>query len=212
MEHIGILGSGRVATTLATGLTNGGHDVSIGSRDPETSAARWQGPPVRFTDPAQAARDSFIVINATPGQSSLDRLVALREELDGKILIDVSNATAHDPSGLPGALVYPNGSLAEHLQNALPGTRVVKTLNTMLFTVIAAPGDLSVPPTAFLSGNDGEAKLTVTGLLKDLGWQPDWIQDLGDVTTARGTEALALLVPSVIRSQGFAPFAVTIAR
>lgn len=130
-------------------------------------------------------------------------------ELDGKILIDISNATQRGADGMPGNLCYPNSSLAEHLQAALPGTRVVKTLNTMLFTVIADPHSLKSSPTAFLSGNDSHAKATVTRLLGDLGWPTEWILDLGDITSARGTEAVMLLVPHIVRTRGFAPFAMT---
>jgi predicted dinucleotide-binding enzyme len=212
MTSIGILGSGRVATALATRLATTGHNVMIGTRNAANSSARWTGPAVTFADPAQTAREASILINATPGDTSLERLSALREELDGKILVDVSNATQRGADGLPAGLLYPASSLAEHLQQALPGTQVVKTLNTMLFTVMVDPHRLSVSPTAFLSGNDGGAKTAVGELLHDLGWPPVWIEDLGDIFTARGTEALILLVPHIIRSRGFAPFALTVAR
>jgi predicted dinucleotide-binding enzyme len=107
--------------------------------------------------------------------------------------------------------LYPNSSVAEHLQRALPGTHVVKTLNTMLFTVMTDPRGLTTPPTAFLSGNDPTAKATATGLLAELGWPLPWIEDLGDITTARGPEAVVLLVPHVIRSRGLKPFALSLA-
>lgn len=212
MSNIGILGSGRVATALASKLTTTGHDVTIGTRNQAEAEAGWIGPDITFTDPAQTARGASVVINATPGDTSLERLSALRAELDGKILIDVSNATEDGPDGLPGNLSYPNSSLAEHLQEALPNTAVVKTLNTMLFTVMVDPYSLKIPPTAFLSGNDGDAKAVVVGLLGDLGWPPEWIEDLGDISTARGPEALILLVPHIIRSRGLAPFALTVAQ
>jgi 8-hydroxy-5-deazaflavin:NADPH oxidoreductase len=212
MTTIGILGSGRVATALAGKLATTDHNVTIGTRNREQSAAKWAGPAVTFADPAEMARTTSIIINCTSGDTSLERLSALRAELDGKILIDISNATERGPNGMPGNLCYPNSSLAEHLQQALPNTHVVKTLNTMLFTVIVDPHSLSTPPTAFLSGNDGDAKATVTKLLGDLGWPTDWSLDLGDITTARGTEALILLVPHILRTRGFAPFALTIAK
>lgn len=217
MTTIGILGTGRVGTTLAGKLSAAGHHVILGGRNPENpeeTAARTGGPasPVTVTDQRTTARTADVVINATPGDSSLDRLAGLRAELAGKILIDVSNATRDDDDGLPGALCYPGSSLAEKLQAALPGTRVVKTLNTMLFTVMTAPESLATPPTAYLSGDDEQAKRTVTGLLGDLGWQPERIEDLGGITTARATEAMILVVPHILRRHGFKPFAVSLAR
>jgi 8-hydroxy-5-deazaflavin:NADPH oxidoreductase len=198
MNDIAVLGNGRVGSNLATALTRAGHGVTVADRTPGVAA-----------DAARAAR---IVINATPGAGSLERLAALRAELQGKILVDVSNATTDGPDGLPADLLYPGSSLAEQLQEALPETNVVKTLNTMLFPVMTAPATLTQPPTAFLSGEDPQAKQTVRELLTGLGWRTEWITDLGGIQTARATEAAILFVPHVIRSSGFTPFAISVAR
>ncbi|WP_437730212.1 NADPH-dependent F420 reductase [Sorangium sp. So ce1335] len=212
MHDIGILGSGRVARALAGKLAGAGHAITIGTRDPARAAAAWAGARVALRDCAEAARRSAIVVNATPGDTSVERLGALREELKGKVLIDVSNATLRGQDGLPSGLLYASGSVAERLQAALPETAVVKTLNTMLFTVMADPTSLRVPPTAFLSGDDENAKAVVRRLLGDLGWPEGYIEDLGELATARGPEAVALLVTAVVRKRGLAPFAFTIAR
>ncbi|WP_405934004.1 NAD(P)-binding domain-containing protein [Streptomyces longwoodensis] len=198
MTTIAVLGNGRVGGNLAAALTRAGHEVRVADRTPGAAA--------------EAARTARIIINATPGADSLDRLTALREDLRGKILVDVSNATVDGPDGLPADLVYPGSSLAEHLQEALPGTAVVKTLNTMLFPVMTAPAALTRAPDAFLSGDDPQAKRTVRDLLVGLGWRDEWITDLGGIRTARATEAAILFVPHVIRASGFAPFAISIAR
>jgi 8-hydroxy-5-deazaflavin:NADPH oxidoreductase len=198
MTTIAVLGNGRVGGNLAQALIRAGHEVTVADRTPGAAA--------------EAARTAQIVINATPGAGALERLTALREELRGKLLIDVSNATIDGPDGLPADLIYPGSSLAEQLQEALPDTRVVKTLNTMLFPVMTAPAALTQTPTVFLSGTDPEAKQTVRGLLTDLGWRQEWITDLGGIETARATEAAILFVPHVIRSSGFTPFAISIVR
>ncbi|MCZ4607728.1 NAD(P)-binding domain-containing protein [Streptomyces sp. Lzd4kr] len=196
MTKISILGNGRVGGGLATALDRAGHDVTVADRSPGAAA--------------DAARSARVVINATPGDGSLERLVALREELRGKILVDVSNATVDGPDGLPVDLLHHGSSLAERLQHALPDTHVVKTLNTMLYSVMTAPATLSQPATAFLSGEDQAAKEIVRGLLVDLGWREEWITDLGGVETARATEAAVLFVPHMIRARGFAPFAISV--
>ncbi|MFE1951630.1 NADPH-dependent F420 reductase [Streptomyces sp. NPDC059524] len=198
MTAIAVLGNGRVGSNLATALTRAGHQVKVAGRAPGAAA--------------DAARTAQLVINATPGAGSLERLAALREELRGKILVDVSNATVDGPDGLPAELLHPGSSLAEQLQEALPHTRVVKTLNTMLFPVMTAPDLLAEAPDAFLSGDDPHAKQTVRDLLISLGWREEWITDLGGIQTARATEAAILFVPHVIRTSGFAPFAIKIAR
>ncbi|WP_442788397.1 NADPH-dependent F420 reductase [Kitasatospora sp. YST-16] len=198
MTTIAVLGNGRVGGNLAQALTRAGHHVTAVDRTPGAAA--------------EAAAAARIVINATPGAGSLERLTALRDELRGKILVDVSNATLDGPDGLPADLIYPGSSLAEQLQEALPETHVVKTLNTMLFPVMTAPAALAQAPTAFLSGEDPQAKQAVRELLTDLGWQQEWITDLGGIRTARATEAAILFVPHVIRASGFTPFAISITR
>jgi predicted dinucleotide-binding enzyme len=195
MSSIGILGTGRVGTALAGKLAAAGHRVILGRRSPkEATAAPVEGldPRICFADQRTTARTADIVINATPGDSSLARLTDLRAELAGKILVDVSNATRDGDDGLPGDLCHPG--------------------NTMLFMVMTAPETLATPPTVYVSGNDEHARRTVTGLLGDLGWQPAWIEDLGDITTARATEAMILVVPHILRRHGFRPFAVSLAR
>ena len=51
----------------------------------------------------------------------------------------------------------------------------------------------------FISGNDSGAKSEVTELLQSLGWKKSNILDLGDISTARGTEQL---VPIWVRLWG----------
>lgn len=208
---IGILGAGRVGSTIATGFATTSHDVIVGTRD-GARPKDWKGPDnVAFAEHHATAQRADVVFNATPGNTAVERLGAFKGELAGKILVDIANALTRGENGDPETLLYPNSSLAEHLQQALPDTNVVKTLNTMTFLVMATPGVTGAPPSVFLSGDDAQAKQTVAGLLGELGWREDWIIDLGDVRTARGPEAFLLLVPQIIKARGFIPFAMTIA-
>lgn len=205
---IAILGSGRVATSLASGLAKAGHQIIIGTRNPDDEKA-WEGPEVRFAGHPEAIAAADIVFNATPGDTSVERLGALADALSGKLLVDVANATGRDERGAPSGLIYPGDSLAERLQAALPRTRVVKTLNTMLAPVMSAPEMLAGSPTVYLSGNHADAKATVCDLLVGMGWQEAQVLDLGGIATARGPEAAMLLVIDVMKATGFKPFAVS---
>lgn len=211
MTNIAVLGSGRVGAGLAARLATAGYEVVVGTRN-GTAPVDWKGPTVRFASVAGAIGAVSIIINATPGNTSVEMLTPLRSALVDKVLIDVANATRRGADGLPGDLCYPGSSLGEHLQQALPGTRVVKTLNTMLFSVMTNPSGLSAPPTVFISGDDAEARAVVHKLLAELGWQLAWIEDLGGIATARGPEALMPMIASIIRDHGFAPFAFGIIR
>ncbi|GGR40812.1 hypothetical protein [Deinococcus ruber] len=107
--------------------------------------------------------------------------------------------------------MYPGSSLGEQLQLVLPQTRVFKTLNTMMFKARTDPRSLVTPPTAFLSGNDPSAKVSVRALLDELGWPEAWGLDLGDISTARGAEKVFLFLPYLARILGFVPFALSVA-
>lgn len=109
-------------------------------------------------------------------------------------MIDVANA------GTPSFdLVYPNSSLAEKLQAALPGAKVVKTLNTAAMAVLTEPATLP-PSSVFVSGDDAAAKATVAALLHDFGWDKESIVDLGGITSARGPEHYFLMFAALMQS------------
>ena len=180
---IGILGTGQVARMLATAWNNAGHELTLGSRDPG---------PKRLDIPVKALADTVgwadVVVNAMPGAATLATLSTVDAGLfAGKTLIDVANAFTPEL-----ALVYPNSSLAQRLQAALPGARVVKTLNTGAMTLMADPRRIG-PSTVFVSGDDAGAKRETRGLLRDLGWSDDDVLDLGGIETARGPEHYSLL-------------------
>lgn len=201
---IGILGTGIVAQTLAAKLSQQKQDVMVGTRDVTQTLARsqpdgygsppfhaWleQHPEVRLGSFAQAAAHGEIVINATAGEVSLQALnLAGAEHLDGKILMDVANPLDFSRGTPPSLGISNTDSLGEQIQRAFPGTRVVKTLNTVNAYLMVDPraladGDHHV----FVSGNDGEAKKQVSDLLVScFGWKH--VIDLGDITTARGPE------------------------
>lgn len=190
--NIGIIGSGVVGQTVAGKLVQQGHNIVIGSRDPN-KLAEWvaqAGSNARAGTFAEAAAHGEIVVNATSGTISLDALALAGEEnLRGKILIDLANPLDFS-QGMPPRLTVSNtDSLAEQIQRAYPETRVVKTLNTVNTSVMVSPGVVGGGDHhIFVSGNDAEAKATVTELLHSFGWEH--VVDLGDIRTARGTEML----------------------
>lgn len=191
--RIAVLGTGMVGQALAGKLAELGHEVMMGSRAAGNEKAvtwvRSAGGNAREGSFADAAGFGEILINATSGEASLDALQAAgSENLQGKVLIDVSNPIAAD-SGFPPTLSIVNDdSLGERIQAAFPAARVVKTLNTMSADVMVNPGLVPGDHAVFLSGDDAEAKEQVRELLGSFGWADGRVFDLGDISTARGTE------------------------
>lgn len=191
---MGVLGSGMVAQGLSARLAELGHDVVIGTRDAEKLRG-WQSSnqKVLVGSFAETAAYGDMLFNATNGAGSLNALAMAGEaNLADKILVDVSNPLDFSNGFPPSLTVFDHDSLAEQIQRTFPLTKVVKTLNTVAARVMTHPlevanGDHHV----FISSDDAEAKGQVTSLLQSFGWIH--IFDLGDLSTARGTEAYVVL-------------------
>jgi len=212
--RFGILGTGVVGKTIAIRLDGLGHDVIVGTRNPEETLSRtdpdqygnppfgsWQEehPEVRLGTFAEAAAHGDMVVNATAGAVSLEALEQAGEDnLNGKILIDIANPLDFSKGMPPTLLVSNTDSLGEQIQRRFPEAKVVKTLHTMNAYLMVDPAQLAATDhTVFVSGDDAEAKARVSELLRSFGWSD--IIDLGDITTARGTE---MVLPIWVRLFG----------
>jgi predicted dinucleotide-binding enzyme len=210
--RIAVLGTGVVGRTLAGKLVESGHDVVLGSRSATNEAAvGWAaeaGPRAKAATFFDAAAEAEVVINATPGAVSLEVLAAAStKNLAGKVLIDVANPLDHSAGFPPSLSISNTDSLAETIQRAFPTARVVKALNTMRADVMVAPdrlagGDHDV----FMAGDDAEAKEVVAGLLREFGWRPEHIRDLGPLEAARGLEMWLPLWLRIFLKQGNSVF------
>ena len=218
--NFGVLGTGIVGRTISEKLVDLGHDVTIGTRDVDALLARtepdarggepyasWKQkhPQVRLGTFAAAAAQAEVVVNATNGAASLEALEAAGEgNLDDKVLMDIANPLDFSGGMPPSLFVSNTDSLAEQIQRAFPRTKVVKSLNTMNAFVMVNPSIVGPDHTTFVSGNDEQAKAQVTELLHSFGWAE--VLDLGDVTTARGTEMYLALWVRLLAALGTGTF------
>jgi 8-hydroxy-5-deazaflavin:NADPH oxidoreductase len=213
---IAILGTGSVGQALAGRLSGLGNDVVIGTRDVAASIARttpdsWGNPAigtwisdnsaVKLVTFAEAAAFSDgIIIHAMNGGAAIESLEMVNQaDLAGKILVDITNPLDFS-KGFPPTLFLSNtDSLGEQIQAKFPELKVVKTLNTMSNPVMINPASVAGDHTVFVSGNDDSAKGKVKEILNSFGWAEKNIYDLGDISTARGTE---MILPLWVRIFG----------
>lgn len=202
---IAVIGTGVVGQALAGRLAELGHDVTVGTRDTADTMARtapdgmgnppfraWASghPAVRLAAFAEAAAGADLIVNATSGNVAIAALTASgADNFAGKVIIDISNPLDFSQGFPPTLFVKDTDSLGEQIQAVFPQAKVVKTLNTLTAALMVNPallagGDHSV----FVSGNDPDAKKVVVGLLESFGHTD--VIDLGDISTARGTEML----------------------
>lgn len=225
--RIAVLGTGPVGQAVAAKLAEVGHQVTVGTRDPGATLARtepdtfgnppfraWlgQNPGIGLATLDEAAAGAELVVTATNGAGSITALEAAGEaNLAGKVLLDIANPLDFSQGMPPSLLVSNSDSLGEQIQRRFPGARVVKALNTMNAYLQIAPGQLAGGDhTAFLSGNDAEAKSTVLALLRSFGWTD--VIDLGDISTARGTEMYLPLWVRIWLALGNPMFSIKVVR
>jgi predicted dinucleotide-binding enzyme len=178
---IGILGSGQVGQALARGYRQHGHEVRIGSRQPDVAGLPTGAP-------AEVVGQADLVVLAVLGTAAVDVVRGVAPQLDGKVLIDATNPLDFS-TGAPRLFVGHEDSLGEQVQRAAPGARVVKAYNTVGNTLMVDPQLPGGPPTMFIGGDDEQAKSVVTQLLADTGWD---VADLGGIQASRYLEPLCM--------------------
>jgi predicted dinucleotide-binding enzyme len=202
--RVAILGTGRVARTLAAGLSRAGHAVVLGSRDPTNRP----GLPAPVLASADAVVGADVVLNAVQGVDTIPLLSSIGPDaLEGVVLWDIANAANPDFS-----LAIPDDSLGRRIQEVFPGVKVVKAGNGVAAVVIADPGTLPAPTTLFISGDDTAAKDVVSGLLVDLGWPRESLFDLGGIANAYGQEHYLALFGTMLQKLGTPYFNIAIVK
>lgn len=206
---IAVIGTGNVGQTIAARLSGLGHEVMIGTRNVQeklnsTQKDGYGNPPfaewhkanevIKLGSFSEAAAFGELVVNATQGGGSINALKqAGSENLKGKVILDIANPLDFS-KGMPPSLIPElsnTNSLGEEIQKTFPDSKVVKTLNTMWCGLMVNPGMINQGDhTNFICGNDAGAKTQVKEILNGFGWKNEMILDLGDISSARGTEAV----------------------
>jgi predicted dinucleotide-binding enzyme len=195
--RIAVIGSGSVGRTLAPAFRRLGHEVVVGTRDPEATSARedWADSDLPLQTFGEAARGADLVVNATGGGVSLEALAEV--DLAGKVLLDVANPLDFSAGFPPTLTVKDTDSLAEQIQRTHPEARVVKALNTVTAAVMVDPGRLAEATTIFMAGDDPLARETARELLAELGWV-----DIVEFPTLDAARGLEMWLPLWVRLMG----------
>lgn len=192
---IGVIGSGDVGKRLAGAFAKLGHPVTMGTREPQREDVQaWvkeTGHGVKAGTNQEAARFGEIVVLATDWSGTENALrLAGPSNLQGKVLLDVTNPLTYRDGAPPLLAVSGEDSAGERVQRWAPGAKAVKSLNVVNNAQMVDPGAFG-GPTMFLCGEDEDAKKAVEGLLRELGWTD--VIDLGGIDASRMMEALALV-------------------
>lgn len=200
--RVAVIGAGRVGGTLGRRWANSGYEVIFGVRDPNSRKVQAllesAGQNARAAGVAQAAAAADVVVFATPWEATQDAVQAAGN-LVGKVVVDCTNPGRSDGTGLATGLTTSGG---EQVAAWTKEGRVVKAFNTIFSTVMADPAFGSQKATAFIAGDDAEAKGIVTELGRALGFE---VVDTGPLSNARYLEPMAFLIIQVAFGTGLGP-------
>jgi predicted dinucleotide-binding enzyme len=193
--RVGVLGTGEVGRRLAAGFRGRGHEVVIGSGNPDKPELReWldgEGVGVEAGTFAQAAEAGKLLVLAILGDAAAQVIVdAGPENFSGKVVIDAMNPLDFSSGFPPKLSISGEDSLGERVQRALPEAKVVKAFNIIGNPYFVDPRFNEGQPTMLIAGDDADAKRTVTDLLTDFGWSD--IVDIGGINGSRELEAICI--------------------
>jgi len=172
MTTFTIIGTGNMGSAIGALLAGGGSDVSHVTHEQLGTA------PLR----------GEVVILAVPYHALRNVVDAYREQLAGKIVVDITNPVNFETFD---SLVVPEGSsAAAELQSRLPESTVLKAFNTNFAATLSAKQVGGVPTTVLVAGDDPDAKkILIDGVIAG-GLNAI---DAGSLSRAEEVEALGFL-------------------
>jgi predicted dinucleotide-binding enzyme len=114
---VAIIGSGNAGKAIAASATRAGHDVTMSARSHENAkeAARATNSKAAASN-KEAVKDSDLVVLAVPADKVDEVVDSLSNDLDGKVIIDVTNRVNPQDPGQ----VLDGSSTAERIQRRVP--------------------------------------------------------------------------------------------
>ena len=202
MKTVGILGTGRMGVRLAEAFARAGSLVILGSRDPRRSERIVRGLSV-FGITSGTYEQAIMAEFVVPAMFLRDGMVATlrpyREQLAGKIFIDITNPFNDDYSDF----ILPwDTSGAEELQRNFPESRFVGAFKNVWWEVFDAPTFDGAVSDVFVVGDDQAAKQAFIDIAKPM---PFRFVDAGRLANARIVERMTLLSGELGQRYGYFP-------
>jgi len=185
--RIAIIGSGNVGKALASAATKAGHHVTLSARSAEKAREVAQATKAHAASSNRdAVKDAELVVLAVPSDKVDEVVGALSPELDGKVIIDVTNRVDMKDPGK----TLDGSSMSEHIQKKAPKAHVVKAFNYVFASKMADPKVDGTRLDGFVAGDDEGAKQKALHFVESIGFRPI---DAGPLAMARALEGMASL-------------------
>ena len=170
---IGVIGSGRIGSTIGGLWVKAGHEVMFSDRDPEQvkRAIEGLGPRARAGSVPEAAAFGDAVLIAVPYMALPAIQQQVGAQLKGKVVIDPNNPVpSRDGDMAVSAREKGAGVSSAAL---LPGARIVRSFNAWGYATMAREANRPAPRMALPVAADDAAALKLgMQLVSDAGFDP----------------------------------------
>ena len=182
---IGVIGSGRIGSTIGGLWAKAGHEVMFSDRDPEqakraaAAAAAASKTSPRTGTVEQAVAFGEVVLIAVPYKALPDLQQQIGSQLKGKVVMDPNNPVpARDGDMAVGAK---EKGAAISTAALLPGAKLVRSFNSWGYMVMAREANRPAPRMALPVAADDPVALKVgMQLVDDAGFDPVAAGSLAD--------------------------------
>ena len=201
-ETVAILGgTGDLGTGLAIRWSKAGHKIVIGSRTLEKAQAAVAAlheispeTPAEAMETFDAAKDGEIVVLTVPAEHQESTLSSVKENLTGKILIDVTVPLV--PPKVGTVQLPPEGSAGKRAQELL-GEEVMVVSAFQNIAAHLLKEDVQIECDVLVAGNKKAARQRVIEMIESagmVGWHA------GPIDNAAAAEALTSILIQINRS------------
>lgn len=184
--RIGIVGAGKIGSTVAKLWVDAGHEVMLASRHPNELQPLVESLGARASagTSEEAARFGDVVMITVPLKAIPELAEELASLLRGKVVLDTGNAyVQRDGDIARESSAYPGGSAAWAAAK-FPGARWVKAFNSVNYKVLESEAHRSGDRVGIPLASDDQGALEVAArLVRDAGFDPVIVGPL-----ARGKE------------------------
>ena len=196
---IGIIGAGRVGSTLGKKWLENGHEIHFGVRDKTSAKVKFLveqiGEKAQFMSTEKIFKEKEIIVLTVPFGAVKDVLDTIEDKTE-KIIVDCTNA-------IPFAkeILEENNaeSGAELIASWAEGAKVVKAFNSIGFNIMENPKFDDDVADAYMCGDDITAVRIVAKLAEEIGFRAI---DTGKLSNARALEHLAWLWITMSKQRG----------
>lgn len=199
LASFGILGAtGPAGIGLAARLASIGHTVHLGSRSAERAEQSRDELVARWPDLAESlvasdntgAAAADIVVIATPWDGAAAVSQANAQPLAGKIVVSMANALVRVNKEFQ-PLVPPRGSVAAHVQAAIPASRIVAAFHHLPAAELGRI-DHPIDSDVLVCGDDPDAVAAISEIIERIpGCRP---LDAGQLSNATAIEAFTAVL------------------